>query len=180
MASNSRMTWTHQQKLEWFQKEFRPHFDEWVIDPAQRMVNAPEAMPAFIWLACAIDWLAGFWWGQSTDGHVKQVYVGFISNFFPQSKYIAEDLYDSLRNGLVHMYTIKGKKYALKHQEPTLHLKVTTDAHVVLNLENFFDDVVKAKNGFFDAVELDPLLLDKVIIRYEREGFLDIISVNIP
>src|SRR4051794_7864963 len=94
---------THADKLDWFKKQFRPHFDEWVVDTAKRMINAGDevgvAMPAFIWLACAVDWLAGF---RSEKGSSNtKSYTGFVKEYFSQN-YDPKKLYDSLRNGLIH------------------------------------------------------------------------------
>lgn len=172
---------THSQKLEWFEREFRPHFDEWVVETARRMVNAGDdigvAMPAFIWLTCGIDWLAGFWWGTSTRNHVKQAYTGFVKTYF-SSVYNAEDLYDSLRNGIVHSFTIKNHRYALKHRQPEMHLRPNAQGFELINLENFFQDWQDAKNKFFDDVEQKPDLLDRVYERYVRDGFLQLVPID--
>lgn len=168
-----------ERKLMWFKNDFRPHFDEWVIAPAARMIAMPEGMPAFIWLACTIDWLAGFWWGKSTKNVVKKAYTGFIKEYFPINSYDPEALYDSLRSGLVHMYTIKHKKYALTHQHPEIHLKPNREGYELLNLEDFFQDLIMAKNKYFDAVERDVMLLDKAIERHTRDGFLGLVSINL-
>ena len=57
-------------------------------------------------MTCAIDYLAGFWWGKSTIGNVQLVYTRFVKEYFPKDRYDPEGLYDSLRNGLLHMFTI--------------------------------------------------------------------------
>jgi hypothetical protein len=77
-------------------------------------------------MTCAIDYLAGFWWGKSTKSKVQVAYTGFIDAYFPKGRYGANGLYDSLRNGLVHTFTIKNKKYALIHNRPDMHLKNDT------------------------------------------------------
>ncbi len=165
---------TYDQKLQWFRERFRPHFDSWVTGTIGRYISVPEALISFILVACAIDWLAGLWWGKSTKGEVKEAYTGFIDEFFPPGKYDADGLYDSLRNGLVHMFTIKGRKYALSHNKSWLHLKHNTSGEIYLNAEDFFADWLTAKNKFFDAVDKDPVLLDKLLERYERDGFLNV------
>jgi hypothetical protein len=111
------------QKLVWFRTYFRPHFDDWVFGPIDRLVHAQDALIGFIFMACAIDYLAGFWWGKSTKRNVEKVYVDFMNQYFPEGRYDAKGFYDSLRNGLVHLFTIKNKKYALTHNNPHLHLK---------------------------------------------------------
>ena len=99
---------------------FQSHFNEWVFRPIERLVPSQDALVGFIMMACAIDYLAGFWWGETTEGSVKKAYVGFIDRYFPSGRYDPDGLYDSLRNGLVHMFTIKDKKYALTHNRPDL------------------------------------------------------------
>jgi hypothetical protein len=140
-----------------------------------------EPLIAFIVVSCAIDWLAGFWWGRTTRRAVKQAYTGFVETYFPPGKYEAEALYDSLRNGLVHLFAIKNRKYALVHDKPEWHLRKTSDGRqVVLNVEDFVGDWVAAKDKFFDAVERDPVLLDKALDRYDRDGFLGFVPIEVP
>ena len=169
---------TDSQKLEWFKKEFRPHFDEWVVDTASRMVNARDdvgvAMPAFIWLACGIDWLAGFR-SEESDSNTKS-YTGFIKEYFP-STYDPKKLYDSLRNGLIHSFTIKKGQYALIHRHPELHFASNNQSEI-LNLENFFQDWINAKNKFFDDIERNPDKLDRAFQRHQRDGFLGLIQIS--
>ena len=125
-------------------------------------------------MTCAIDWLASFWWGESTTGKNKAAYTGFVGEYFrPIGRYDPDSLYDSLRNGLVHMFTIKGRKYALTHNSPILHLIQTGDGQIVLNAGDFRDDLVAAKDRYFSEVETKPDLLKKLVERYRRDGFLD-------
>jgi len=162
---------THSQELSWFKGFFRPHFDDWVIGPINRLVCTQDALIGFIFIACAIDYLAGFWCGNSTKGKVQKSYIGFIDKYFPKKRYDSIGLYDSLRNGLVHMFTIKNKKYALTHNNPSLHLKVR-NGQIILNAGNFRNDLISAKDRYFADVEAKPDLLDKVVKRYNRDGFL--------
>ncbi|MGZ3578552.1 MAG: hypothetical protein ACXU98_05990 [Syntrophales bacterium] len=157
--------------LDWFRDGFRPHFDDWVIASVDRLIKS-EALIGFVFMACAIDYLAGFWWGKSTKGEVEKAYIGFVDEYFPKNKYNSKGLYDSLRNGLVHMFTIKNMKYALTHGHPELNLRVTSSGHMLLNADDFRDDLVEAKNKYFDAVEDDDVLMDKLKERYNRDGFM--------
>ena len=167
---------THDEKLDWFRKYFRPQFDSWVIGPIDRLVHSDDALVGFILMACAIDYLAGFWWGKSTSGKVRLAYTGFVKRYFPPRSYDPDGVYDSLRNGLVHMFTIKAKKYALTHNNAHLHLKEDSAGQLLLNAENFRNDLVSAKEKYFSEIEADPDLLDKLLLRYERDGFLDLQS----
>ena len=161
-------------ELDWFRSYFRPHFDDWIFGPINRLVcSSEDALIGFVFMACAIDYLAGFWWGKSTKRHSKDAYIGFIDEYFPKGQYDAHGLYDSLRNGLVHMFTIKGKKYALVDKLHGFHLQVSEEGQIILNAEDFRDDLLEAKEKYFDEVEARHDLLDKWWERYNREGFLD-------
>jgi hypothetical protein len=85
-------------KMRWFKAWFRPQFDHWVMGPIERLAPTQDALVSFILMSCAIDYLASFWFGDDTTGHVRQAYEGFVRKYMP--KYIAEDLYFSLRNGV--------------------------------------------------------------------------------
>jgi len=161
--------------LEFFKKRFRPRFEEWVMEPINRLVSSNDALVGFIFMSCAIDYLSGFWHGESTKGKVGEVYPRFVDSFFPGDLYEAAALYDSLRNGLVHMFTIKEKRYILTHDHPELHLKTRKSGPItqtILNAKDFRDDLVSAKDKYFDAVESDPELLRRFMKRYEDDGFL--------
>lgn len=66
------------QTLVWFRDYFRPHFDNWVFGPIDRLVCAEDALIGFIFMACAIDYLAGFWWGKTTKRAVEKVCLSRI------------------------------------------------------------------------------------------------------
>ena len=166
-------------KLDWFKKQFRPHFDEWVIGPINRLVTSQDALIGFIFMSCAIDYLAGFWWGKSTKGDNKKSYIDFIDIYFEPNKYDSNGLYDSLRNGLVHMFTIKDMKYALIHNRPEVHLKTGDKGQIIINAGNFRDELVVAKNKYFNDVEASSNLMDKLIDRINRDGFLSVSTIII-
>lgn len=172
---------TDAQKLQWFKNDFRPHFDEWVEAPAKRMIAADDsvgvAMPAFIWLICAIDWLAGYLYGGPTDNVNRASYIRFINEYFPKQKYDAQSMYEKLRCGLVHMYTIKDNRYALTHRRPEFHLYLGDGGLEVINLEDFYADWSFAKNSYFDAVERNSVLLEKAYNRHQS-GFLGLIPIK--
>jgi hypothetical protein len=142
-------------------------------------VSSEDALIGFIFMACAIDYLAGFWLGESTKGKVSEAYKGFIDKYFPPDRYDSDGLYDSLRNGLVHMFTIKGKRYGLKHNRPDVHLRAAQSGQIILNAADFRDDLRAAADSYFEDAESDPELLDRLIRRYRRDGFLALHPVRL-
>lgn len=178
MQNQSISEWTHEDQLSWFHEKFRPYFDRSVIDTGQRLLHKHEPLAAFLWISCAIDWLAGFHVGKSRIGRgkVAEAYIGFIEEYFPGGRYDAHGLYEVLRNGFVHAFTVKGP-YTLTHNNPRDHLEIKW-GNTVLNAESLFADLVFAKNRFFDAVEEDAMKLNRVIERYERERFFQLVPLS--
>lgn len=84
-----------------------------------------------------------------------------LMRIFYLAEYDSKGLYDSLRNGLVHMFTIKGVKYALTHNHSDLHLKSDGNGQIILNASDFRDDLTVAKQHYFYDAETKPPLLDK-------------------
>ena len=166
------MTAPSVEKIEWFRKEFRPHFEKWVFGPIDRLVSSPDALIGFIFMTCAIDYLAGFYWGIDTKKENKKAYREFIDIYFETNKYDSKGLYDSLRNGLVHLFTIKGRKYTLTQARAELHLQTDSVGQIILNAESFRDDLVVARNKYFNDVEGNSELMDKLRERINRDGFL--------
>jgi hypothetical protein len=173
------MTAPSAEKLYWFKNQFMPHFDEWVFGPINRLVISQDALIGFIFMSCAIDYLAGFRWGKTTKGVNRKSYIEFIDTYFEKNKYDSDGLYDSLRNGLVHMFTIKNKKYALIHNKPEVHLKKDQTGQIIINAGNFRDELAAAKDKYFNDVETSSELMDKIIDRINREGFLSVSTVVI-
>jgi len=149
-----------------------------IFEPINRLVYSQDALIGFIFMACVIDYLSGFWRGKSTKKEVKPSYTGFIKRYFPKDKYDEEGLYDSLRNGLVHMFTIKNKKYALVHNHSELHLKKKS-GQLILNAGDFFKDLKIATEQYFNDIEITTELLDKLVERFTRDGFLDVGQLSI-
>jgi hypothetical protein len=159
--------------LQWFKTYFQPHFLKWIFEPIDRLVYSQDALIGFIFMSCVIDYLAGFWYGGDTKKHVRETYVGFINKYFPPERgYDADGLYDSLRNGLIHMFTIKNYKFILTHNHPELHLKLDRNNQIILNAGDFRDDLYKATIKYFSDVENNKDLLTKLRKRFDDLGFL--------
>ena len=158
----------------WF-NDFQPHFNSLVLDPIKRFpLKMDDMLIGFVFMSCCIDYLSGFWWGEESEiGMARQAYVGFINEYFlPRGRYNAKGIYDSLRNGLVHLFTIKNKMYELTFDEPDKHLTISHNNFIVINASNFRDDLIDAANRYFKDVKKNPQLLDKAFQRYERDGFI--------
>lgn len=156
-----------QAKLEWFKSYFRPHFEKVILQPIHDLVISDNALIGFLLMACAIDYLAGYLRGGGKN--VKEAYTGFIERYMPQYQSNSEKIYDGLRNGLIHMFTIKGKLIELTKNQSKFHGKPNGHEQIILNAEDFEKEVSTAAKKFFDDVEdieNNPELIDKVVRRY--------------
>ncbi len=148
---------------------------EWVISDIERASIKGEAKTAgFILISCAIDFLATLYAGKDSNG---KIYARFIGRFFDKNLYDGDDLWRNLRNGVVHNYTIHKSKYVLTDGHPHRHgLPYDPDGEkTILNLENFFEDLVKAKQTFLALLEASPDLQENVKRRVSEVGVLGLV-----
>ena len=147
--------------------------EDWVVGDIHRAIEGGSKVGAFILTACAIDYLASFWSGTASNA---RKYKAFVADFFDEH-YEPEDLYRSLRCGLVHNYTIKGSAYLLVDAKPELHFQ-KADGVTILNLEDFAEDFRKAKDAYFERLDMDPTLQHNLARRYKRVGILGLIQLE--
>lgn len=165
-------------KIEWFRNALKPDMERWVFSRIMRLLSS-DPFAAFILMACAIDYLAGYWCGGKT---VEDDYKRFINEFFPKNsdgteRYFADKLYQSLRNGLIHNMALLGAAYTLTDKRPSLHLAPGPSGSRNLNAESFFDDLLRARDSYFEMVEKDPDLLLKATRRHNLHGFMRIVDI---
>jgi len=142
-----------------------------VIGDIERTMKVAK-VGAFILISCAIDYLTSFY--SNSDASPDQ-YQEFVEKYFPH-QYDPKRLYNSLRCGLVHNYTIKGKHYSLTDGKPQLHF-YPQGGKVILNLENFFNDFIEAKDKYFDEVKRSKKLKYQLVQRYRKVGILGIVEM---
>jgi hypothetical protein len=123
----------------------------------------------FILCSCLIDQISGF--RYNTD-KVGKRYKQFVKDYLPT--YNSEELYDDLRNKLVHNYSV-GSFYALTRKAPHLHLqKVNGVTH--LNLENFISDLKIALDKFIIELRNDSDIRRKALCWYTDYKILALTS----
>lgn len=143
----------------------------WALGDVKRAAKEAK-MGGFILTSCLIDYLTCFYFNEDSSG---EKYKFFCKKYLPQ--YNADDLYKSLRCSLVHSYT-EGGKYAFTDNKKELHFKVGVAGHVLLNLENFIDDVEKAMDKYFLDINSDIKLREQLIKRYKKVGILGAVKLE--
>jgi hypothetical protein len=119
----------------------------------------------FILCSCLIDQISGF--RYNTD-KVSKRYKEFVQEYLPM--YNSDDLYDDLRNKLVHNYSI-GSRYRLIRNSMQLHLQ-EMDGFIYLNLENFIADLRNALNKYFHELKNDAKIKQKALSQFARYRIL--------
>jgi len=146
--------------------EFERYFDERILSEIRTTIEIGLQTAPYILISCAIDFLVTFWAGaDSTRTH----YRNFVNTFF--IGYDGENLYRELRCRMVHNHTV-GERAIICWDEPDIHRCTTVDGTVVLNLGQFFDDFIQAKNRYFAALRSSPCLLKTHIRRFNDMGVL--------
>lgn len=102
----------------------------------------------FILCSCLIDQISGFRYNIYTVG---RRYRQFVKDYLPS--YNSDELYEDLRNKLVHNYSI-GSHYRLTRKSMNLHLQ-EVDGFIYLNLENFIADLGTALDKYFLELRTD-------------------------
>lgn len=141
-----------------------------VDDAWQDIVYASKhgrRMGGFILASVYIDYLAGYYGGE---GDNRELYISFIKRFMPA--YNAEDMWTSMRCQLVHNYSERGS-FEFTDGRSERHLKPSRlKGRLVLNVEDFLKDVAKARDDYFQLVEKDRKLRDRLVRRYNKYGIL--------
>src|SRR5688572_16250386 len=100
----------------------------------------------FILCSCLIDQISGFRYNTDRTGYR---YRKFVKEYLP--RYNPDDLYEDLRNKLVHNYSI-GIRHNLVSKQQGLHLH-EANGNIYLNLEDFIADISTALNIYCHELE---------------------------
>jgi hypothetical protein len=146
--------------------EFETYFDERIVGEIRTTLEVGLQTAPYILISCAIDFLVTFWAGADST---RTRYRHFVNTYF--AGYDGEDLYRELRCRMVHNHTV-GERAIICWDEPDIHKCTTGDGTVVLNLEQFFDDFIQAKDKYFAALRSSPELLKNHIRRFSEMGVL--------
>lgn len=138
-----------------------------------RASEGNSKMGAFILSSCFIEYLAGFRYGKETTSND---YKNFIKSYLPM--YDGEKLYKDLRCKLVHNYS-EGGSYMFTDNRPTFHFKKLTDGKLLLNLENFINDIENAMDFYFSELRTESKLFQLAYKRYLKLGLIGIKKVTI-
>lgn len=139
---------------------------DWALEDLYKASFGGAKMGAFILASCYIDYLSCYYFNSDSS---KGNYINFVNRFLPD--YSGKDLYESLRCKLVHNYT-EGGKYEFTDDKPHLHFKISKRRKIVINLENFLNDLKIAKGEYFKLVDDNKSYKERLIDRFKKVGIL--------
>jgi hypothetical protein len=120
------------------------------IEEINKYVN-DYTIAEFILCSCLIDQLSGF---RYNSDKVGKRYKEFVKEYL--KKYNPDELYNDLRNKLVHNYSV-GSHYGLTRNAKHLHLK-KVNGLLHLNLEDFILDLKSAIDKYILELRNDICL----------------------
>jgi len=149
-------------------KEMDEHLFNWAIgDIEQASIKGNAKLAGFILCVCFLDAVAGFYAGVNKEEvkHGSGIrFKNFVNKYLKQ--YGSEKLYIDLRCGLVHSYAEGGTYVFTDGNKDGKHFDRTPRGKILLNLEDFFEDVKKAYCSYRDDIMKDKSLYDKAKRRY--------------
>jgi hypothetical protein len=119
----------------------------------------------FILCSCLIDQVSGF--RYNTD-KVGKRYRQFVKEYLP--RYNSDELYNDLRNKLVHNYSI-GSRYKLISKAMHLHLQ-ENDGNIYLNLSDFIADIRSALYQYFSQLKTDKVIRQNAISWFHQHKII--------
>lgn len=146
----------------------------------ERILPANPNLAIFILGACFIDAMASFRFGVTKemikDGKTGERFKDFIKEYLPQ--YSADDLWESLRCGLLHSYAEYGK-YAFVNKKRYLHFKKDQQKRTIINDENFCEEL----KDTYEKLKCDILNKEEVYLnakkRFNSMGIMYINTIEI-
>lgn len=151
-------------------KELDSSFVKLALEDIKRALEANTNLGVFILGACFIEVLAGFYFGQEYRDDRKnspkngERFKKFVKRYLNQ--YNANDLWKSLRCGLVHSYVVDGK-YAFTNKKSDQHFKLTPNKKLrIINDQNFYSALKKAYRKFKKEILTKPKIFKRVHKRY--------------
>jgi hypothetical protein len=119
----------------------------------------------FILCSCLIDQVSGFRYNMDKVG---KRYRQFVKEYLP--RYNSDELYNDLRNKLVHNYSI-GSRYRLTSKAMHLHLQ-EVDGNIYLNLSDFIADIRSALDQYFSQLKNDKVIRQNAISWFQQHKII--------
>jgi hypothetical protein len=149
-------------------KEMDDHLFGWAIgDIEKASVKGSAKLAGFILGACFIDAMAGFYAGidrKTAKNGSGPRFKHFVEKYLKQ--YDAQKLYEDLRCGLVHSYSEGGTYVFTDANKDGEHFDKTPRGKILLNLEDFVEDLKSAYQQYRLDLLSDDSLFKKAQRRY--------------
>ncbi len=131
-------------------------FNDIILDGIPLLLRQSEtAFLSFMCSVAAIDALSGY---RYTTDKVGDRFKAFIKEYFPASYTPHADNLYLLRCRILHNFS--PAYFTLTHANPSAHLQTSSISDIVLSDTEFFADLAKAAEKFFNEVQTDATRQD--------------------
>lgn len=145
-------------------------------DIERASIYGDAKMAGFILGCCFIDTMAGFYAGidkEESKRNSRKRFEDFVEKYLP--KYDREKLWEDLRCGLVHSYTVGQTHVFTDAYKAGFHFDTTKRGKIILNLEDFCADLRKAYKNFRNDILTKNEIFLNAKRRYEFLGLMHLI-----
>ena len=104
----------------------------------KKIAQMDTVLASFTLCSCFIEQVSGFRYAKVKHKTGNEMFKSFVKDYLNQ--YEPSKLREDLRNKLVHNYSL-GETYSLTMRCIDCHLKPDKYGRLILNLENFIDDI---------------------------------------
>lgn len=149
---------------------------DYALGDIKKIMMGDNVLASFILCSCFIEQMATYRYGTQNVGHPE--FKRFIDEYLVG--YDSKLLRTDLRNKLVHNYSL-GETYSLTMQSRDAHLKDAMNGTIILNLENFIEDLERALHRFLNQLVTEPIvrsLAFKVLSKNHIVGMSSIDYIN--
>lgn len=104
----------------------------------KKIAQMDTVLASFTLCSCFVEQMSGFRYAKVKHKTGNEMFKSFVKDYL--SQYDPSKLREDLRNRLVHNYSL-GETYSLTMRSNDYHLKPDKNGRLILNLENFIDDI---------------------------------------
>lgn len=144
------------------------------------MIRDETAFLSFLCMMTAIDALAGYWDpDRSGQGSIAARFRDFVKAYFPANYHNHVDDLWEFRNGMAHGFS--PRKFALTHQNGSVHFQTTEHGAKILNAEDVFADLLGAARKYFAELATSQDLQGRFLNRIESRsgGAIDVGPIEV-
>jgi len=131
----------------------------------KKIAQMDTVIASFTLCSCFVEQVSGFRYAKVKHKTGNEMFKSFVKDYM--SQYDPSKLRDDLRNRLVHNYSL-GEKYSLTMGSNGYHLKADKNGRLILNLENFINDIEGAFTKWTEELRTNSEVRNNALIWFSK------------